>query len=1106
MRRHYIILVAVFAALLCGCNFERNETPPALITFESYKDIPGVTAEEILAIERIKETRSEFSYGVNITTEAFISSEGKVDGFARLLTERLSGLFGIPFIPQAFGWDVLNEKLDAKEIDFTGELSPNPERQQRYFMTAPIFQRTLKIFTNKNSEILSDIARDRPIRCGFLQGSTTYELVRDSWSMPFEPKFIDNEKEAPALLENGTIDAYIDESSAEAIFDPYDFVKAMDYFPLKYSPLSLTTANPELQPFISVIQRYLKNGGFEEVGKLYSAGIKIYSRHRLFALFTTEEMDFLNRHNTPETALLLGVESDNYPMAFYNSQEEKFQGIAVDVLRQVTRFTGLEFKVANEPGVTWPELFSQLQSGQIAIVSELIPSKLREGRFLWTNEPYNIDRYALLSRSDAPNIDINQIVFAKVGLIAETAATELFREWFPDSLNSVVYIDYLSAFNALEKGDIDLLMAPESLLLSLTNYLEKPGFKTNIVFHYNSHSSFGIKKSETLLKSILDKTLRFIDTEGISNGWKRKVFDYESKMLRDMLPYLVGVIVLLVAGFSAVVVLLIKNRRMSSSLESIVAQRTSELEHASRAKSDFLSSMSHEMRTPMNAIIGMAKIAEKTTDPVKMRHCLSTIEVSSTHLLGIINDILDMSKIEAAKFELNNLPLNLESMLMKICNLIADKTDQKAQVFSIVLGKGMNLNYIGDDLRLSQVIANLLSNAVKFTPSEGKISLTVDEIKKGEDRSVLRFSISDTGIGMKEEQIGRLFKAFEQADGSITKRFGGTGLGLAISKNIVEKMNGRIWAESEFGKGSAFIFEVELERLPQAEIVYPFDNMRPSEVKVLVVESDDTTREYFCSIIDQFGMSCHQAGDGGKAVQLIDKAYEENSPYHVIFIAYDLPDTDGLETLKRLKGNVDGNSVVIMASFLEWSRIEVAAIDCGVHRFISKPLFPSSIFNTIGEVLAKPIMNQGSEPAYSSNDRPDFSDVKLLLVEDVEINREIFMTLLEDTGIQIDYAENGREAVQHFEDNPDKYNIIVMDVQMPEMDGYEATRAIRSMDHPKARTVPIVAMTANAFKEDVDKCIESGMNDHIPKPIDEKIIIEKIKLFTKWHDSGLIHG
>ena len=536
-----------------------------------------------------------------------------------------------------------------------------------------------------------------------------------------------------------------------------------------------------------------------------------------------------------------------------------------------------------------------------------------------------------------------------------------------------------------------------------------------------------------------------------------------------------------------------EEKKAEAEMARMIEQRAA-AEAANQAKSSFLSKMSHEIRTPMNAIIGMAKIADTTADLGKLKYCLSTIEASSTHLLGIINDVLDMSKIEAGKLEIDSSPMNVEKMLMKICNLIVDKTEQKSQKLNIMLGKNMEMHYIGDELRLSQVVTNLLSNAVKFTPEKGEITLKVDAAQEVGNDSVLRFSVADTGIGMTKEQIGKMFHSFEQADGSISRRFGGTGLGLAISKNIVEKMGGRIWVESEPDHGSTFIFEVRLECSPQQNTTMIFDGICPSDLRVLIVDGDEELRAYFQSITERFGIHTEEADSGKKAIYLVDLAKELKKPYDVIFLDYDMPDMNGVEVVSNLNAKIDKNTVIIMTSFLTWHRIEAAAKNVGVSRFIAKPLFPSAVLDAINEIIGKTVKNLGMKTEYS-RETPDFSGVHLLLAEDVEINREIFIALLENTKIHIDTAENGLVAVQKFKDHADWYDMIIMDVQMPEMDGYEATRAIRSMEFPKAKTIPIIAMTANVFKEDIESCIKSGMNDHLSKPIDENAVIEKINRY-----------
>ena len=519
-----------------------------------------------------------------------------------------------------------------------------------------------------------------------------------------------------------------------------------------------------------------------------------------------------------------------------------------------------------------------------------------------------------------------------------------------------------------------------------------------------------------------------------------------------------------------------------------------EAKDASLAKSDFLSSMSHEIRTPMNAIIGMAQIAAKTEDVEKLKYCLSSIEDSSEHLLGLINNILDMSKIEAGKLELENAPLHVEKMLIRVCNLTNEKIEQKNIKFSIVLNAGMRMQYVGDELRLSQVITNLLSNAVKFTPENGKIELAAMEIKEEDSHSLLRFSVRDNGIGMTEEQMGRLFTAFQQADSSTARRYGGTGLGLTISKGIVEKMNGRIWVESQPGEGSTFLFEIEMENAADEQqggaIIY--GNIRPSDVRLLIADPDGEAREYFKTIVASFGVvKIDEADDIREAARLAVSARDSLNPYDIVFVDHSLVDESGIAYVRSDGIRLSGDNVVIMTSFLNWNRIEGPLREVGVHLFISKPLFPSSILDSINEVVGGAAKNLHLR-SDSTAEAPDFSAVTLLLAEDVEINREVFFALLEDTKVRIDAAENGRVAVEMFSRNPEKYDMIIMDVQMPEMDGYEATRAIRSLDLERAGTVPIIAMTANVFKEDIDKCIESGMNDHLAKPIEVDAVMEKI--------------
>ena len=525
---------------------------------------------------------------------------------------------------------------------------------------------------------------------------------------------------------------------------------------------------------------------------------------------------------------------------------------------------------------------------------------------------------------------------------------------------------------------------------------------------------------------------------------------------------------------------------------------------ANQAKSEFLSRMSHEMRTPMNAIIGMTKVAEKTDKIDSLKYCLSMIRDSSEHLLGLINDVLDMSKIESGKFDLHHAPFDAEKMVARVCNLVLEKADESGIELGLSFAGGMALQYVGDEMRLAQVIANLLSNAVKFTPAGGRIQLMVGEEPAPDGKSLLRFTVNDTGIGMTPEQVSRLFNAFEQADTSISRRFGGTGLGLAISRNIIEQMGGRILVSSTLGQGSTFTVEVPLERhFPARRTGLP-EHVHPAEVKMLVVDPDPFVRDFFAKGAGFHGFELESAsgleGEIG-ALEMVRRAEAAGSPYSLIFLDYRLAGEESQDDMAGARALVQAapsGALILMTPFRKWAEMDATALDAGVKDYLGKPLFPSGVLEIISRLHGSHyVLDQVETAPLKEDGTPDFSGVSILCAEDVPINQEIFCALLESTGIEIDLANNGREALEKFRAAPEKYDLIIMDVQMPGMDGFEATRSIRALDAPRAATIPIVAMTANVFREDIEKCLASGMNDHLPKPVDEKGLLDKIGFYRK---------
>ena len=542
-------------------------------------------------------------------------------------------------------------------------------------------------------------------------------------------------------------------------------------------------------------------------------------------------------------------------------------------------------------------------------------------------------------------------------------------------------------------------------------------------------------------------------------------------------------------GFILTLVDVSNNQRTKQMIEEIEQNnaRLQELnaiaESASQAKSGFLSHMSHEIRTPLNAILGMISIGLNTADVEKKDYCFERADSASKHLLGIINDVLDMSKIEADKFELSYTEINFEKMLISITNVANVMVEEKRQEFVVNFHNDIPACIESDELRLSQVITNLLTNAIKFTPESGTIILNVEKTDEAGDEVTLRIEVVDTGIGIAKAQQARLFESFTQADVSITKKFGGTGLGLAISRRIVELMGGTIWVESELGKGAKFIFTVKVKKLLEREHTELSLNIKPEDIRILAVDDSPETRDYFIDAMQTLKLPCEVAGSGAEALDRIKSAGDR--PYNIFFVDWQMPELDGIELTKRIREIHGDNAIVIMISVGDWNAIEKEAIAAGVKYFLSKPLFPSTLINAINICVDEDLNIFVEQAERKTGKRKyDFRNYRLLIAEDVEINREIMSAVFEETGVNIDYAENGAVAVSMFRKDPEKYSLILMDVNMPEMDGYEATRQIRALDLARAKDIPIVAMTANVFKEDIKKCLESGMNDHTGKPVD----------------------
>ncbi len=513
-------------------------------------------------------------------------------------------------------------------------------------------------------------------------------------------------------------------------------------------------------------------------------------------------------------------------------------------------------------------------------------------------------------------------------------------------------------------------------------------------------------------------------------------------------------------------------------------------EQASKAKTAFLSNMSHEIRTPMNAIIGLDSLALNEPDlSDQVRSYLEKIGSSANHLLALINDILDMSRIESGRMMLKNEEFAFSKLISQICTIFSGQCADKGQTFNCqVIGQPDDY-YIGDNMKLRQVLINILGNAVKFTPEGGRVDFSAECTARFSGKSTLRFVIRDTGIGMSKEFVPHLFETFAQEDSSATNKYGSSGLGMAITKNIVEMMNGEILVDSEKGVGTTFTVTVTLLDADHPAGEGAEADFIPSELNVLVIDDDPTACEHAKLVLEKVGVACETAASGAEAIEMVRVRHARRDPYRLILVDWKMPELDGVETTRRIREIVGNESAIIILTAYRWDDVYDEATAAGVDSFLPKPLFASSIIEEFREALSKKNLL-----ASRKQNRAELKGRRVLLAEDIMVNAEIMMMVLQMREVDVDHAENGRIAVEMFSSKPEGYyDAILMDMRMPEMDGLEATVRIRAMDRPDAKSIPIIALTANAFDEDVQRSLQAGLNAHLSKPVEPDVLYDTLE-------------
>lgn len=522
-----------------------------------------------------------------------------------------------------------------------------------------------------------------------------------------------------------------------------------------------------------------------------------------------------------------------------------------------------------------------------------------------------------------------------------------------------------------------------------------------------------------------------------------------------------------------------KEMRESMVKNHALAEALTAAEEANKAKTAFLSNMSHEIRTPMNAIIGLDNLAQrdKNISP-QTREYLEKIDGSARHLLGLINDILDMSRIESGRMILRKEEFSFRSMLEQINTMVISQCEEKGLKYECQIIGGISDYYIGDVMKLKQVLINILSNAIKFTDAPGNILLTIERTHTYNNQSTMRFIIKDTGIGMSKEFIPKLFDSFTQEDTSKENKYGSTGLGMAITKNIVELMNGSINVKSEKGVGTEFTVAVTLGN--SAHQGYAINRITPKDIRVLVVDDEEVAAEHARLVLEEAGIHADISLDGETALHMMQMQHGKHQSYNLVLVDWKMPGMNGMELSRKIREAYDNETTIIILTSFNWEEIMEEAMRIGVDSFLPKPLFASIVIDEFERIARKNNIHLVKDRL-----KAELKDRHILLAEDIMINAEIMKQLLGMKGALIDHAENGKIAVEMFSNSEQGYySAILMDVRMPKMDGLEATAAIRALDRADAAKIPILALTANAFDEDVQRSLQVGMNAHLSKPVD----------------------
>ena len=1006
-------------------------------------------------------------------------------GFEHDLLALLSQRTGLTFTKQLGNWNSILTAFKTKKADMITSISYKKEREAFTLFTTPYYEIPIMIFVRDDFGEYQGLESLAGKRVGVLKDIFYRKDLEEIGTM--ELVSYETYDEITKALVFGKIDALI-----QNLTNINYLIKKHVYTNLKLAgELQLPNIDkedlrfgirPEKPILRSIIQKGLDSISEEEKEALANLWIGVTKDSRAgFINFTPKEDAYLIEKKT----ITMCVNPDWEPYGKINEQK-KYEGLAADYLQLIARKIGKAFTLLHTK--TWKETLEKAKSGKCDIVSFMEPTPDYRS-FLNFTSPIYEEPEVIIVKNDVSYIGgLNALKGKTVGVVKGSRTAGIIRSEYP-AIRVVDVKDHIKAMRMVSGGELDAAINP---LVGAAYLIAKERlFDIKIIGEtgLKNRYSIGVNKKDAILQGIMEKAVDSLadnEIEEISNKWlsvrMEKGTDYTL-----IWKILLGVALILMGG-------VYWNRKLSHVNTQLTAAKK-KAEEATMTKSTFLANMSHEIRTPMNAITGMIYLIKQTRlDPTQLNY-VHKIENSANSLLGLINDILDFSKIEAGKLAIEEIDFDLHTVIDNVTTLVELKANEKGLEFVVSYDQGMNMNLHGDPLRLGQVLTNLANNAVKFTQT-GEVGIYITRL----EQERYRFKVQDTGIGMTPEQQSRLFQSFSQADAGTTRKYGGTGLGLAISKQLVELMGGRIWVESVPGQGSTFTFEVTLgEQESKAKTLRQFPDK-----KVLIVDDTPSWQEILTRLLQGFNIRVATADSGEEAIAMLCR---QKLDFDLVLMDWKMPGLDGIETTKKIREQCQTlPPTIIMVSAYRQESLLNAAKEQGIEIFLQKPVNPSLLYTVIMEAFGEKIKREYHKTVQRSslkNALTTLSGSTILLAEDNSMNREIIHGMLAHSGILIVDAVNGKEVVEMVDAEPDRYELILMDIQMPEMDGYEAAGLIRK----KNSTLPIIALTANALVSDIAKTKAAGMQEHLNKPIDvEKLFATLLKYISKKCEAKAVPG